>query len=112
MMKRVAMCLMGAFMFAACGAPQSSRTTPLPDPNAREFHAVASAGPSTDAECRNHQGEVLNRNQFDSGQNLGQGVFHLRLKSSGATYIGVSYGVTSNFGATAVLKTCGFLQAR
>lgn len=97
-------------LLAACST-STAKATPFLDQSGRDFYLLAAAGPSEVAECQFYGGVDLSPQEFESGDDLAQGAFALRLKSNGSSLVGVSYGVEGFLGTT-VLKTCGFPDMR
>ena len=85
-----------------CGKPKKAEPIPKTHP-AYGFYQIAKNGPTTVDFCESYGGSQIHRDNYEEIENMAEGVFTLREKSTGKKYLGVSFGVGN---VLVVTRTC------
>ena len=87
----IVLCLLLLF-FEGCGKSKKAEPIPKTHP-AYSFYQIAKTGSTTVDFCESHGGRQISRNDYEEIENMAEGIFTLREKSTGKKYVGVSFGV-------------------
>ena len=97
----IVLCLLLLFI-EGCGKSKKAESIPKSH-TAYSFYHLAKNGPTTVDFCESHGGRQIDRNNYKVLENIEEGIFTLREKSTGKKYLGVSFGVGNVLVAT---RTC------